>query len=221
MGLRQIFDNLDLHCGKFTHYFNVYEQHFAKYVNKKPVVVEVGICRGGSAEMWKKYFGIDATIIGIDVDPNSFKPEHQTPGCIQVNGNQGDPAFWQEFLKQYPQIDVFIDDGSHRVDHQITTLQQVWPSIAHNGVYLCEDTHTNYWPEYGGGLRNPRTFVEYAKQITDTLNVEYYRPIDKHVDNMMFAEFFKELSGMHFYDSIVVLDKNGRPETKLITSTPI
>lgn len=219
--LREIFDNLDLHCGKFTHYFDIYEQHFAKYVNKKPVVVEVGICRGGSAEMWKKYFGTDATIIGIDVDPVAFEARHQTEGCIQVNGDQGDILFWQEFLKTYPQIDVFVDDGSHHVQHQITTLQQVWPHISNGGVYLCEDTHTNYWPEYGGGLKNPHSFLEYAKQISDTMNVNYYRPINRSVDNMSFADFFKELTGMHFYDSIVVLNKNVRIKTELLTSTAI
>jgi DNA topoisomerase VI subunit B len=49
--LREIFDNLDLHCGKWSEYFDIYERHFAKYQNRKPVVVEVGICRGGSADV--------------------------------------------------------------------------------------------------------------------------------------------------------------------------
>jgi 23S rRNA U2552 (ribose-2'-O)-methylase RlmE/FtsJ len=219
--LREIFDNLDRHCGKFTHYFDIYEQHFNKFVGKKPVVVEVGICRGGSAEMWQKYFGEGATIVGIDIDPNSFKPEIQTPGCIQVNGNQGDPAFWDEFLKEYPQIDILIDDGSHHCSHQITTLQKVWPHITQGGVYLCEDTHTNYWPEYGGGMTNHTTFLNYSKLITDTMNREYYRGQDLHPNNTIFADYYKEVVGMHYYDSIVVLDKNQRQETKLITSTPI
>jgi cephalosporin hydroxylase len=219
--LREIFDNLDLHCGKWSEYFDIYERHFAKYRNRKPVVVEVGICRGGSAEMWKKYFGTDATIVGIDVDPVSFEERHRTEGCIQVVGNQGDPAFWQEFLKTYPQIDVFLDDGGHHMSQQITTLQQVWPHIVNGGVYMCEDTHTAYWPEYGGGLNNPRSFLEYVKQITDTMNVNYYRGNDRHPDDIALAEFFKELIGMHFYDSIVVLDKNVRKEQILVTSTPI
>jgi len=219
--LKDIFDNLEKQCGKHSHYFDIYERHFSQYVNKKPVVVEVGICFGGSAEMWKKYYGEGATIIGIDIDPNAFKDEYKTEGCIQVVGNQADPAFWDKFLEEYPQIDVFLDDGSHRVDHQITTLQKVWPAITNGGVYMCEDTHTNYWPEYGGGLRNPRTFLEYAKQISDTMNVNYYRDQDKHPDNMLFADFFKNLTGMHFYDSIVVMDKDIKETPKLLTSLPI
>jgi hypothetical protein len=219
--LIDIFNNLERHCGKWSHYFDIYEQHFSKYVGRKPVVVEVGICRGGSAEMWQKYYGDGATIVGIDIDPNAFKPEHQTPGCIQVNGNQGDPTFWDEFLKEYPVIDVFLDDGSHRVDHQILTLQKVWPHISQGGVYMCEDTHTNYWPEYGGGLKNPSTFLQYAKLVSDTMNSSYYKGMDQHPDNMMFADFYKDLVGMHFYDSVVVMDKNVKQPITNLLSTPV
>jgi hypothetical protein len=219
--LIDIFKNLDRHCGKWSHYFDIYEQHFSKFVGKKPVVVEVGICRGGSAEMWQKYFGEGATIIGIDIDPNAFKPEHQTPGCIQVNGNQADPAFWDEFLKEHPQIDVFLDDGSHVCPHQILTLQKVWPAITQGGVYMCEDTHTNYWPEYGGGLKNPSTFLQYAKMVSDTMNSSYYKGMDQHPDNMMFADFYKDLVGMHFYDSVVVMDKNVKQPITNLLSTPV
>jgi hypothetical protein len=217
--LREIFNNLDLTCDKWSHYFSLYETHFSKYVDKNPVVVEVGIYRGGSAELWKKYFGQGATIIGIDIDENVTK--YTTDGCVQVLGNQGDPKFWDEFLKTYPNIDIFLDDGSHRVDHQILTLQKVWPHISLGGTYMCEDTHTNYWPEYGGGLSVPHTFLQYAKQISDVVNSEYYRGLDKNPDNLLLAEFFKEAVGIHFYDSVVVIDKNTKIEPTRLWSKPL
>jgi cephalosporin hydroxylase len=219
--LREIFDNLERHCGKFEHYFDIYERHFSKFVDKKPVVVEVGICRGGSAEMWQKYFGEGATIVGIDVDPNAFKPEIQTPGCIQVNGDQGSTQFWGEFLKEYPKIDILLDDGGHHMSQQIVTLQQVWPHITDGGVYMCEDTHTSYWPNYGGGLTNPQSFTNYAKSITDTMNSQYWKGNDANNDNKMFADFFQDLDSQHFYDSVVAFEKRKHPVPQLITSTPI
>lgn len=219
--LREIFDNLERHCGKFEHYFDIYERHFSKFVGKKPVVVEVGICRGGSAEMWQKYFGEGATIVGIDVDPNAFKPEIQTPGCIQVNGDQGSTQFWDGFLKEYPKIDILLDDGGHHMAQQIVTLQQVWPHITDGGVYMCEDTHTSYWPNYGGGLTNPQSFTNYAKSITDTMNSQYWKGNDASNDNKMFADFFKDLDSQHFYDSVVAFEKRVHPIPQLITSTPI
>lgn len=219
--LKEIFDNLEKQCGKHSHYFDVYEKHFSRFIGKKPVVVEVGICYGGSAEMWQKYFGEGATIIGIDVDNKSFQPEAQTPGCIQVRGDQADPKFWEEFFTTYPEVDIFIDDGGHHQFQQISTLNCAWPHIKEGGVFLCEDTHTSYWAEYSGGLRKPNTFTEYAKQVIDTMNVQWWREPDRRPDNILLADHFKDLSGMHFYDSIVVFDKNHRPESKLLTSIPL
>jgi cephalosporin hydroxylase len=219
--LVDIFNNLDRHCGKFEHYFDIYERHFGKFVDKKPVIVEVGICRGGSAEMWQKYFGEGATIVGIDVDIASFREEIQTPGCIQVKGDQGSPQFWDQFLKEYPKIDILLDDGGHHMSQQILTLQKVWPHITDGGVFMCEDTHTSYWPEYRGGLRNPQSFQEYAKSITDTMNSQYWKGNDASNDNKMFADFFKDLDSQHFYDSVVAFEKRAHPIPQLITSTPI
>lgn len=219
--LRDIFDNLTLHCGKHSHYFDIYERHFNRFIGKNPVVVEVGICRGGSAEMWKKYFGAGATIIGIDVDDNAFREEHQTEGCIQVRGNQADPAFWEEFFETYPEVDIFIDDGGHHMNQQITTILSAFPHVTDNGIYLCEDTHTSYWKEYLGGLRKSNSFMEYSKRIIDTLNSNHFQSNDISHEEQSFINHFDHILSMHFYDSIVVLEKGQRQESKLITSTPI
>jgi hypothetical protein len=37
-------------------------------------------------------------------------------------------------------------------------------------VYLCEDTHTSYHSDHGGGLRKPETFIEFAKARIDWLH---------------------------------------------------
>jgi 23S rRNA U2552 (ribose-2'-O)-methylase RlmE/FtsJ len=220
--LRKIFDNLDRHCGKHEHYFDVYERHFSKFIGKKPVVVEVGICRGGSAEMWQKYFGKDSRIIGIDIEESAFLEKHQTPGCEQVRGDQGDPKFWENFFLEHPDVDVFIDDGGHHQYQQINTLISVWPHMKLGSVYICEDTHTSYWPEYsGGGLKKTTSFIEYAKSLTDTVNSRWYKDQDRSPDNMAFADHYKDLSSIHFYDSMVVFEKEKKFESNLITSTPI
>ena len=40
---------------KWTSYFQVYDQIFKKYKNKKITFVEVGVANGGSLFVWKKY----------------------------------------------------------------------------------------------------------------------------------------------------------------------
>src|SRR4051812_27993068 len=42
---------------KFRHYFDIYENHFSKFVGSEVHVVEIGIYSGGSLKMWRDYFG--------------------------------------------------------------------------------------------------------------------------------------------------------------------
>lgn len=97
----------------------------------------------------------------------------------------------------------------------------MWDYINLGGVYLCEDTHTSYWPEYSGGLERKDTFMEFSKKVIDTMNCGYYKGSDVNQASMTMADHFAGVVGMHFYDSIVVLDKDEKPESKLITSTPV
>ena len=65
--LQNIFENLELYCTKHQKYFEIYEEILSKYVDKKIIVVEIGVLSGGSLLMWKKFFGEKARIIGIDL----------------------------------------------------------------------------------------------------------------------------------------------------------
>ena len=42
---------------KWDHYFEIYDRHFKKYKDKDVVLLEVGVSRGGSLQMWSDYFG--------------------------------------------------------------------------------------------------------------------------------------------------------------------
>ncbi|MDZ7817326.1 MAG: hypothetical protein U5K55_01380 [Aliarcobacter sp.] len=36
---------------------------------------------------------------------------------------------------------------------QINTFEELFDHIDKNGIYLCEDIHTSYLEEYGGGYK--------------------------------------------------------------------
>ena len=71
LSLFQIYKNLKHVSLKSDTYFQVYEDIFSKYVDKKITFVEVGVLHGGSLSMWKEYFGKKARIIGIDLNPKA------------------------------------------------------------------------------------------------------------------------------------------------------
>lgn len=193
---------------KWEPYFDVYDAYFAKYVNKCPTVVEVGVWNGGSLQMWSEYFGAGAHIYGIDRDPNILNAPVE--GTRMVVGDQGDPEFWKMFLTQVPEIDVFLDDGGHHMFQQIITLEHVWPHISENGVYICEDTHTSYQPFFGG-TPEAHTFMAYAKDLVEVMHRNHHggklSPKNSHM--------FGDLKTVHFYDSMVVLQK-GRQKFDLV-----
>src|SRR5262245_6468409 len=56
---------------KWHHYLEIYERHFEPLRRQlgAPRVLELGVSRGGSLQLWRKYFGANAKIAGIDLDP--------------------------------------------------------------------------------------------------------------------------------------------------------
>ena len=73
--------------------------------------------------MWREYFGPEARIIGIDINPEVKKQEKD--GFEIYIGNQSDKKFWEKFLKKIQNIDVALDDGGHTYDQQIITVESL------------------------------------------------------------------------------------------------
>lgn len=219
--LRDIFYNdITLNADKWDPYFDVYETHFAQYVGKSPHVVEVGVWKGGSIQMWERYFGEGSRIHGIDINPNikGFLPHMRGDTKLTV-GDQESREFWKKFLTEVTDIDIFIEDGGHSMQQQIVTFEEVFPALKVGGVYLCEDTHTSY-EEVGGdqGYLNPKSFMEYAKSMADYVNNGHIRSGLGRSNMMKFDELCKDLTSIHFYDSQVVFIKNGKPDFKRVFS---
>lgn len=216
MTLRDIFDYLDLPCDKFEHYFGLYERHFGRFVGRSPRILEIGTQFGGSAEMWRKYFGEGTHVWGVDIAPQCSDTDYLT----MFVGDQGSPAFWtKHFGDKQGFFDIVIDDGSHDNPHQVTSLLQTYGMIKDDGVYWCEDTHTSYYHNArvrDGGYKNPRSFTEFCKDIVDVISAHHTRhaigvgPIDGPRVPPTLVQPFDRIQGMHFYDSVIVIDKGER-----------
>ena len=161
--------------------------------------------------MWKSYFGKDAKIYGVDINPICKGLEEEN---IQVFiGSQSDRSFLTTLRQEIPPIDILIDDGGHTMQQQIITFEELYDHIKPGGVYLCEDLHTSYWVEYGGGYKRRGTFIEYAKKLIDSLNAF-------HSEQKIFKpdKFTSSTDSLHFHDSILVIEKNLRVKPHEISS---
>ncbi len=190
---------------KWKHYFPAYEDHLARYVNRPLTFLEIGVGDGGSLQIWKRYFGPHARIVGIDVNPHCAAFEEDQV-AIRI-GDQSDPKFLDKVLEEFGTPDVVIDDGSHMMHHVVATFAMLYHHTAPDGIYIVEDLHTAYWPEYGGGLKQTGTFIELCKHLLDELNADWTRGA------LPPTKFTRSTLSMHFYDSMAVFER-GRTTLK-------
>lgn len=192
--------NSGRYIDKWDHYFEIYERHFNRYRGKEVVILEIGVSQGGSLQMWKNYFGKDARIIGIDIDPRCKELEEENVEIFI--GSQSDRKFLREIKKKIPRVDILIDDGGHTMKQQIVTYEELFDHVKDDGVYLSEDLHTSYWRKWGGGYKRPSTFIEYTKNFIDELNAFHSKQ-----KRFKLTTFTKSVDSIHYYDSVIVLEK--------------
>ena len=154
-------------CHKWANYLEVYERHFSCFRGRKPVILEIGVRRGGSLDVWKKYFGSDSTIVGIDIDPSCQRM--QSHGFHIHIGDQSDENFLEKVLGGYQEFDVVIDDGSHIASHMIKSFEYIYPKMSANGIYVVEDVVPSIVAAKSseGKLAS---FVDYASLLARQLN---------------------------------------------------
>lgn len=199
---------------KWDHYLPIYEQLLGRYADgfadenggRRPLrFLEIGVSEGGSLEVWRQYFGPEAVIHGLDIDPLCAFVVPGTVARVHI-GSQDDGDLLRQVVEEMGGVDVILDDGSHVASHQRATFDVLWPLLSEGGMYICEDLHTAYWPGYEGGLHRPGQFISVAKALVDGMHRWYARM----PDTRLHRSGQHEVGAVHFYDSIVAIEKTRR-----------
>jgi hypothetical protein len=178
---------------KWKHYFDPYHRHLAKFVGNPVHIVEVGVYSGGSLRMWHSYFGTDAFVYGVDIDPRCRA--HAGEHVAIFIGDQADRSFWSRFRREVPTVDVVIDDGGHSAEQQMTTLEEMLPHVRPGGVYICEDVSSHNYQ-----------FTFFALGLVDELN-----RLTKPPGPVLAGEpspFQRAIHSIHFYTFMTVMEKH-------------
>jgi Methyltransferase domain len=197
-GTEQAFNRSRYFSTKYDSYFPVYDRVFSPYRGRPIVFVEVGVLSGGSLFMWRDYFGDQARIIGVDLNPEAAKwREH---GFEIHIGDQSQEQFWSDFFAVVGPVDILVDDGGHRNHQQISTTACALPHIKDGGLLLVEDVHTSYMRKFG----NPsaRSFISYCKEAVDSINAR--SPYGRG----QLAALRTMVHSIEFFESIVVFKIN-------------
>lgn len=91
---------------------------------------------GGSLRAWRDYFP-NAEIFGFDIQPDT-----QISGEERIRTFLCDSTQKEQVNKTIPfhnVFDIIIDDGSHYHEHQLQTLENLYPLLKTGGVYIIED----------------------------------------------------------------------------------
>lgn len=187
------FNNSRYLSEKHSTYFETYDRLFSKYVNKPITFVEIGVLEGGSLFMWRDFFGPDARIIGIELNPNAKKWEDH--GFEIFIGSQSDKNFWNKFQSKVGNIDVLLDDGGHTYEQQIITTEMMLNSINDGGMLVVEDTHTSYMNGFGP---KKYSFMKYVYKMSDAINSRFKTLSGSNGDQRVLSiEIFESIVAFH------------------------
>ena len=182
------------------HFLKIYDDYFKNFKNKKINILEIGVHEGKSLMIWKDYFP-KANIIGIDLKSYNFNINR----IFTFQGDQTDINFLLGVSKKFKKFDIIIDDGSHVCSHIIKTFGTLFDFLKEDGLYICEDLQTSYWPRYGGSrinLNKKNTSLSFFKTLVDSGNYESYdRPFYKK------SKFDGKIKFVHFFQNLVIIKK--------------
>lgn len=191
---------------KWSHYLPIYDRVFAQYLGKPISMLEIGVNRGGSLELWRTVFGPHATIVGIDINPEVMA-RVDPPNLVMV-GSQDDPEFLRSVIARVGPPDIVLDDGSHVGRHVITSFETIFPLLNDGGIYVIEDLQTSYWPGvFKGGFRRRGTAVEFLKGLVDDVNGRFHGKCS----SLLYRD---RIESIQFFSAMAVVEKcRPKPET--------
>lgn len=184
---------------KWHHYLPIYDRYLSPWRGRPVRMLEIGVSRGGSMQLWRKFLGPEAVLFGIDLDPTCAQFDGQS-AQIRI-GSQDDAGFLQRVVEEMGGVDIVLDDGSHVSKHIRASLDTLFPLLSEGGVYLIEDLHACFWRNFGGGYGRPGSFLEVVKTMIDDMHHWY------HNQGQRIAATAGHLGAIHVYDSLVVLEK--------------
>ena len=125
-------------------------------------------------------------------------------------GSQDDPAFLRTVVEEMGPPDIVLDDGSHLARHQIASLEILLPHLREGGVYMVEDVHTAYWPEFYDLVPwRSRSFIKHVPRLIDDMHGWYHFRRAR-------TPAREEVAAIHVHDSIVVIEKGSRSRPRQI-----
>lgn len=206
----------DVH--KWHHYFPIYTEKFKRFRDKPIRMLEIGVQKGGSLRLWRKWFHPETVFVGLDINPDCFEFDNPEDNIFVRIGSQTDAEFLDSINQELGPFDIILDDGGHTTGQMITSFNCLFrEALKDDGLYLVEDTHTNYVESF---IDTDITFVDFCKILIDIMHNHYLitdSPKQFRVDleivllELEIPYLTAWVDSISFYDSIIAIEKRHRP----------
>lgn len=131
-------------------------------------VVSHGYKTGNSLKCWSEYFP-NANIFGIDI----YEHNELNSGKITTFvADQSSESELQAVIRNInAELDIIIDDGSHRGDHQVFSFMYLNKYLSKSGIYVIEDIQ----PQHIANFMDLRIFPkDYVPYINTHFDIQYF-----------------------------------------------
>lgn len=181
-------------------YVKFYEHYFKNIRNDSLKFLEIGIYRppvgsmaavGASLQTWRDYFP-NSIIYGADLSRFEDIEEERIKTTVANqeirNGDFSLESIVQNFGGDF---DVIIDDGGHTMKQQQITLGFMFKHLKSGGIFIIEDLHTSYMPQYNPTRTNNTTlnmlqnYIETKKMISEFMTVEEMDYLNNNIGELI------------------------------------
>ena len=210
---------------KWSIYLDAYQEFLSEFRTRPVRLLEIGVQNGGSLEIWRKFFPNAELVLGCDVDTACGELEFDDPEIAIVIGDADSAEVERQIVSRATQLDVIIDDGSHKSSGIIGNFARYFPHLSDGGIYIAEDMHCSYWESFEGGLYDPLSALAFFKRLVDVINSEHWgiarsradvlASFAKKFDLALDAEVLSSVHSVEFRNSLCVIRKRA-PERNVL-----
>jgi hypothetical protein len=196
-------------ASNFHNYTEIYARYFAPLKDQPIKFLEIGIYKGSSVRLWEEYFkNAELHFMDITLARVEYSPQRAHYHIADQEKSQDLRKFIETAGGDF---DIILDDGGHTMMQQSISFKYLFPHVKSGGMYIIEDLHTSYWPEFGGG-NHPRTMINYLKGLIDDVNfVGAHTKRASHINvnpSLKDLNLYREqIESIHFYDSVAIIIK--------------
>jgi hypothetical protein len=195
-------------------YTRIYEELFESFRHSSINLLEFGIAKGDSVQMWRDYFP-NGNIVCIDILKQFDSLGDRVTPYI---GSQDDESILRSIKDTHGMFDIIIDDGSHVNNNIISSynLCMKHDLLKDKSFYVIEDFHTAFHEKFNPG---PNLYTnQFVKGLTDTINLSnfphevYFSGSTKNAllnsKGIELSKEQKEIKSIRYFKSMVVIEKD-------------